>query len=266
MSQEQKYELSDECKHYWSAENTANRYADISIRHLNWENEDLKKHVEKLTRQLDEANRRIRELTGEPEPVEEPEMIPIDINDPGYYPIVRSHCGWKSPDEEPAASAATADEEDQKVIDYFTYSDPDSLVTPMHQYCYGGDICSQILDFDAVCRQVELEQLEDPDEEDKVGCVPLERQYCQGTFQPIDDFETRIRDIEMELQGADSTFFGEFPEDCEALEEEGAENNFRVIGNDNNNNPIFVGNNSIRVCLDETDIPRHETPRTNFGV
>jgi hypothetical protein len=64
---------------YWSAENTICRYQDITIRELEYENQDLTKEVQKLKNELQALKRENRVLKGLPEEEPEPEPEPAEI-------------------------------------------------------------------------------------------------------------------------------------------------------------------------------------------
>lgn len=98
MSQ-QYFEFTEEDRKYWSAENLINRLTETAFEDLTWENKTLTKSLDlekarvcELTEKLAAAEKKIRQLTGVPEPE------PTEVSEVGVFgcELVRQYCGMDS--------------------------------------------------------------------------------------------------------------------------------------------------------------------------
>jgi hypothetical protein len=297
---------NEELRHYWGPENQELRMADISNRHLTWENERLsrmlqseKNKVSILTEQLNAANKRIRELTGEPEPEPEPEVEPEEFAQDDDFRPKRSYCGQH----------LTNDQEEQPALEEnFDYDfDEEAMLLDLSMIGISGrrEICEMeyknLQEAEAEAEAAEeaaaeeaAEEAADTESEDN-ACFVLKRQYCRGTSFPVGEHEKRLIEIYNNnernfyldlpesfsdiLQAANNRFvrqdagasnsnegfFGELPNDGELLEPVFDPNN--DLSDEESecfytSTGILVGSNGIRVCLDPDDndfVARHET-------
>jgi hypothetical protein len=130
MTTQQYFELSAEARQYWSAENFMNRMTEATIDDLTWENKALTQslqveqaRVRELTEQLAAAEKKIRELTGLPEPEPEPEEAPAEVF---RCELVRQYCCMDSYEE-----VCVGDNYDPLLMDS-EINGSDNYLSPLH--------------------------------------------------------------------------------------------------------------------------------------
>jgi hypothetical protein len=249
-------ERSQELQKYWSAENQHNRMVDLSIQKLNFDveymNEVVKardKTILDLKSQLDAANKKIRELTGVPEP--EPEAME---GFPGNK-VERQVCGAYL-------------KYNTELVDDLEFEDDILQGVPIErQYC-----CQPIP------TPIPMEIFNNGEAITDETLLAVLQNTNQGLHRPSTNNTNFLQTV-----NNNCSFFGELPQDGEPLENENncsffgelpqdgepLENTESMIDDFNNNcyytnTGILIGSNGIRVCLDtdEYDAPlRNETIR-----
>lgn len=213
MTTEQYFELSAQARQYWSSENLMNRMTEDTIDELTWENKALtqsleveKARVRELTEQLAAAEKKIRELTGAPEPEEEPEEEAAEVFG---CQLVRQYCCMDSYDE-----VCVGDNHDPLVMDR-EINGSDNYLSPLH---------IEDFDLEATCNTAVNDEVTD-------GEVVNDEVANDGV---IDD-EAPIREEEINcehyinrdeyINNYINSFFGRLPTGGEALEPEDFQNN-----------------------------------------
>jgi hypothetical protein len=208
MTTQQYFELSAEARQYWSAENFMNRMTEATIDDLTWENKALTQslqveqaRVRELTEQLTAAEKKIRELTGVPEPEPEPEETAAEVF---RCELVRQYCCMDSYEE-----VCVGDNYDPLVMDR-EINGSDNYLSPLH---------IEDFDLEATCNTAASDELTDGE--------AVNYEVANDEEIIIEDYINREEYINCDeyTNNYSNSFFGTLPTGGEALEPENFQNN-----------------------------------------